>query len=324
MVGKSRLTIAVARRAARSRARARDHVGAPKQWARFPADTDLPRPTIVIAAGGHSHFSSGETTIDCDRIALSTLPIVAAGLHSGRHPAVIQRTIFDASFQSVLHDVKSALTSGMDEYVEWATSEEGRRGDVEPPKTIEVGLRSEHGRYRAIALGFATRQALREEGFRPKLVLRGGKDPCSCEACTNRDAVGTTSNEARARLTRIWGAKPRLWPPRIKSTEGAREPNANAGDDEDDLQAAYERQGREPLPEHKERKLRPNRPSSQAVAHRRRKRKLRQQSVAAARCRASAPSAHSPEPHQAAPGTPAQEEAQSYGCFHSPSFTSSL
>ena len=211
----------------------------------------------------------------------------------------------------------------MDEYVDRAGAGEGQAGDTEGPTTIKVALRSEHGRYRAIAVGFATRQALREEGFRPKLVFRGGKDPCGCEACTNRDTVGATSNEARAHLTRIWGAKPKLWPPRIKFTEGVGDPDTNVEDDPDDLQTAYARQGREPLPKHKARKLRPNRPSSQAVTRHRRK-KLCLQSVAAVRGRVRAAPARSPEPRQAAPETQAQEEMYSYSYSRSPSTSLSL
>ena len=140
--------------------------------------------------------------VSCENIDLASLPIVNANIHSGRHPSIIQRTIFDAGFQTALHAAKKVLQDLMDAYA----------GDEPHPgtPTFRINLGSTHGRYRAIAVGFALKASLRLEGFGTKLRMKGGHDPCRCTACSTRASVAATSPEAQARLARIWGAMPRL------------------------------------------------------------------------------------------------------------------
>ena len=270
------LTVAVARKAARSRVRARQQANTERLWKRLPSDTDLPRPIIEITTGATGSFHKPETVVSCDSIDLTSLPFVNASIHSGRHPSIIQRTIFDAGFQTALHAVKKVLQDLMDAYA----------GDEPHPgtPTFRINLGSPHGRYRAIAVGFAVKASLRLEGFGTKLRMKGGHDPCRCTACSTRSSVAATSPEAQARLARIWGALPRLWPPRVKVTtpeDAEQEPD----EDPQDLQELYARQGREDLPPPRARKLKPNRGSQQALN--RRRSKLRLKSVGAVRAQAS-------------------------------------
>ena len=102
------LTVAVARKAARSRARARQQSGTERLWRRLPQDTDLPRPIVELTTGATGSFHTPETVVSCASIDLQTLPFVSAGIHSGRHPSIIQRTIYDAGFQTAPRAVKSS------------------------------------------------------------------------------------------------------------------------------------------------------------------------------------------------------------------------
>ena len=168
-----------------------------------------------------------------------SLQTVSASIHSGRHPSIIQRTTFDAGFQTALHAVKKVLQDLMDAYAE----DEPHPGTP----TFRINLGSPHGRYRAIAVGFAVKTSLRLEGFSTKLRMKGGHDPCRCTSCSTRSSVAATSPEAQARLARIWGALPRLWPPRVRVTtpeDAGQEPD----EDPQDLQELYARQGREDFP----------------------------------------------------------------------------
>ena len=264
------LTVAVARKAARNRARARQQANTARRWKRLPADTNLPRPTIEITTGATESFHEPQTMVSCEDIDLTSLPIVNANIHSGRHPSIIQRTIFDAGFQTALHAAKKVLQDLMDAYA----------GDEPHPgtPTFRINLGSPHGLYRAIAVGFALKASLRLEGFGTKLRMKGGHDPCRCTACSTRASVAATSPEAQARLARIWGARPRLWPPRIQVT-APEDADHDPDEDPQDLQELYARQGQEDLPPPRPRKLKPNRGSQQALT--RRRTKLRLKSVGA-------------------------------------------
>ena len=217
-----------------------------------------------------------ETVVSCDSIDLRTPPFVSAGIHSGRHPSIIQRTIFDAGFQTALHAVKKVLQDLMDSYA----GDETHQGIP----TLRVNIGSPDGRYRAIAVGCSVKEALKAEGFSVKLRMRGGHDPCRCAQCASRASVTSTSSEAKARLARIWGALPRLWPPRVKVMTPVA-PGQDLDEDPQDLQELYARQGGEDLPPLRERKLKPNRGSQQALN--RRRSKLRLKSVGTVRALAS-------------------------------------
>ena len=88
-----------------SRRRARQQSGTERLWRRLPQDTDLLRPIVELTTGATGSFRTPETVVSCDSIDLQTLPFVSAGTHSGRHPSIFQRTIFDAGFQTALHAV---------------------------------------------------------------------------------------------------------------------------------------------------------------------------------------------------------------------------
>ena len=228
------LTAAVARKAARSRARARQQTGTERLWRRPPQDTDLPRPIVDLTTGATGAFRTPQTVVSCDSIDLRTLPFVTACIHSGRHPSIIQRTIFGTGFQTALHAVRKVLQELMDSYA----------GDGTHPGTpiFKVNIGSPDGRYRAIAIGFSVKEALKNEGFRVVFRMRGGHDPCRCDQCSARTSVASTSNEARARLARIWGALPKLWPPRVKVTTPVA-PGQELDEDPQDLQELYAHQG---------------------------------------------------------------------------------
>ena len=108
--------------------------------------------------------------------------------------------------------------------------------------TFRVNIGSPDGRYRAIAVGFSVKEALKAEGFTVKLRMRGGHDPYRCDQCSGRTSVASTSDEARARLARIWGALPKLWPPRVKVTTPVA-PGQELDEDPQDLQELYAHQG---------------------------------------------------------------------------------
>ena len=167
------LTVAVAQKAARSRARACQRSGAERLWRRLPPDKDLPRPIVELTTGATGTFRTPETVVSCDSIDLRALPFVSAGIHSGRHPSIVQRTIFDAGFQTALHPVKKVLQDLMDPYA----------GDETHPgtPTLSINIGSPEMRYRAIAVGFSIKEALKAEGFSVKLRMRGGHDPCRCD-----------------------------------------------------------------------------------------------------------------------------------------------
>ena len=74
--------------------------------------------------------------------------------------------------------------------------------------------------------------------------MRGGHDPCRCDQCSARGNIAATSNEARARLLRIWDARPKLWPPGVKAA-ATTEPEEEPGED---LEAMYARPWEEELP----------------------------------------------------------------------------
>eukprot|EP00919_Chromeraceae_sp_WS-2016_P061059 GHVR01144845.1.p1 GENE.GHVR01144845.1~~GHVR01144845.1.p1 ORF type:complete len:202 (-),score=27.40 GHVR01144845.1:166-771(-) len=152
-----------------------------RRWKRLPTDTNLPRPVIEITTGATGSFREPQTTVSCESIDLTSLPVVNANIHSGRHPSIIQRTIFDAGFQTALHAAKKVLQDLMDAYA----------GDEPHPgtPTFRINLGSTHGRYRAIAVGFALKASLRLEGFGTKLRMKGGHDPCRCTACSTRASV---------------------------------------------------------------------------------------------------------------------------------------
>ena len=84
------LTVAVARKAARSRARARQQSGTERLWRRLAQDTDLPRPIVELTTGATGSFCAPETVMSCDSIDLRTLLFVSAGIHSGSHPSIIR------------------------------------------------------------------------------------------------------------------------------------------------------------------------------------------------------------------------------------------
>ena len=148
------LTVAVARKAARSRARARQQSGTEKLWRRLPQDTDLPRPVVELTTGATGSFHTPETVVSCASIDLQTLPFVSAG-HSGRHPSIM-RTIYDAGFQTALHAVKKVLQGLMDSYA----------GDETHPgtPTFRVNIGSPDGRYRATYRGRLLRQGSAQVG----------------------------------------------------------------------------------------------------------------------------------------------------------------
>ena len=129
-----------------------------------------------------------------------------------------------------------------------------------------------------MAVGFATKFVLKQEGFKVSLKMRGGHGPCRCDKCSERSSVEATSAAARSRLLRIWGAKSRLWPPRVPVPVEEEQDKT-----EDDLAEIYARQGGAPqeLPPRRERKLKPNPRSQQALL--RRKSKLRLKSAGAVR-----------------------------------------
>ena len=171
------LTVAVARKAARSRARARQQSGTERLWRRLPQDADLPRPIVELTTGATGSFHTPETVVSCASIDLWTLPFVSAGIHCGHHPSIILRTIFDAGFQTALHAVKKVLQDLLDSYA----------GDETHPgtPTFRVNIGSPDGRHRAIAVGFSVKEALKSEGFTVKLRMRGGHDPCRCAQCAS-------------------------------------------------------------------------------------------------------------------------------------------
>ena len=227
------LTVAVARKAARSRARARQQSGTERLWRRLPQDTDLPRPIVELTTGATGSFRTPET-VSCDSIDLRILPFVSAGIHSGRHPSIVQRTIFDAGFQTALHAVK-VLQDLMDSYAV----------DETHPGTpiFRVNIGSPEGRYRAIAVGFSVKEALKDGvPCRRPHARRTRPLPVRPWQCSARTSVASTSNEARALLARIWGALPKLWPPRVKVTTPVA-PGQELDEDPQDLQELYAHQG---------------------------------------------------------------------------------
>ena len=67
------LTVAVARKAARSRARARQQSGTERLWRRLLQDTDLTRPIVEVTMGATVSFPKPETVVSCASIDLQTL-----------------------------------------------------------------------------------------------------------------------------------------------------------------------------------------------------------------------------------------------------------
>ena len=225
------LTVAVARKAARSRARARQQSGTERLWQRLPQDTDLSREFTTGATGS---FHTPETMVSCDSIDLRILPFVSAGIHSGRQLASSSgRSSMRGSRRHFTPSMRKVLQDFMDSYA----------GNETHPgiPTFRVNTGSPEGRYRAIAVGFSVKEAFKAEGFSVKLRMRGGHDPCRCDQCSARTSVASTSNEAGARLARIWGALPRLWPLRVKVTTPVAP--GQVLDDPQDLQELYARQG---------------------------------------------------------------------------------
>ena len=80
---------------------------------------------------------------------------MSAGIHSGRRPSIIQRTFFDAGFQAALHAVKKVFQDFMDSYA--------GDGAHHGTPTFRVNIGSPDGRYRAIAVGFSVKEALKAE-----------------------------------------------------------------------------------------------------------------------------------------------------------------
>lgn len=279
-VGHTGLTVVSARRAARARARSAEYSMRPRVFKRAPEDA-FPKPRVRIITGATSGFRTEDDPICCDKLDVANFPFIQNEVHSGRHPQVVQRVIHDAAFQEVLHTVKRRLADSIDQlavpdYVPTITVRDPT--DERRVAVITVCISSERGQYRAIAVGFALRHTLQAEGFRTAFTMRGGRNPCQCGECSDRDVLEHVSPSTRGRLERIWGALSPLWPPRVPVTE-----EEERDEQEPELDELYARQGAEPLPQRRERKLKPNPRGAQAVAKKRRRYRLRLRSRATVR-----------------------------------------
>ena len=252
-------TVPMARRAARSRARAKaqaaQRAALPYIERRLGEDEVPPRPKIHLVVQGlrpGSLLDDTDQATPCQAVAdLSAYePLPVAPSHDGTHPRAMEAAVEAPSFAEALRAVQVALDEAMGVYVGCNDPGPSPAADDLDPPVLHVGIQSEAGRLSA-ALARCASALLGAEGF--GAYVEWDAPGCTCALCSRADAFDHLPDETRARAVRVWNARPRLWPPRIRiaKSELPEQP-------EETLEARYAAQGYEELPPARPKKERPN------------------------------------------------------------------